>query len=124
MVGFPGKPNEKIIHVVDFGLVKRYINPLTKQHIPCRQGIPLTGTTRYMSCNAHFNQELSRRDDLESLAYMLLLFLKGRLPWSGIIQNAAHYTSYDQLRIGSMKQSLSPAKLFEGFPDEFAFFLQ
>ena len=41
------------------------------------------GTIRYASVHAHLGRAVSRRDDLESLAYTLLFLLDGELPWQG-----------------------------------------
>jgi len=122
MIGPAGTENCKIIYLIDFGMVKSYIDPLTQKHIPMRTGKPVTGTARYMSCNAHFHYELSRRDDLESLGYMWMFFLRGSLPWStkyGVDGNPIAKCQ----NIGATKQALEPKDLFEGFPDEFADYL-
>ena len=69
------------IHIIDFGLSKQYRDPGTNIHIPFCDGLPLIGTACYASVNALMGVELSRRDDIESLAYILIYFMRGSLPW-------------------------------------------
>ena len=110
----------KTIYLLDFGLAKRYRDESTHIHIPLKENRNLTGTARYASCNAHNGLEQSRRDDMESIAYVILYFFRKKLPWQGLKckdKNEKH------AKIKEMKMSITPEKLFEGLPKEFADYL-
>ena len=73
-----------VVYLIDFGLSKEYRNPNTYKHIPCKRNLGLTGMPTFASVNSHLGLELGWRDDLESLAYILIYFLHGNLPWQGL----------------------------------------
>lgn len=69
------------IYLIDYGLSKRFRNPKSGMHIPYKDGKSLTGTPKYVSIYTHLGIEQSRRDDLESIGYVLIYLMKGELPW-------------------------------------------
>ena len=116
LIGIHEKSN--VIYLIDFGLSKRYKNQKTHQHIPYREGRALTGTARYVSINTHLGIEQSRRDDLESIGYMLIFFFKGVLPWQGLKNCNEKYT-----RIMEKKLQIPTEILCFGLPDEITYYL-
>ena len=55
LIGLGEKSN--ILHIIDFGLSKKYWDPKTHQHIPYKENKNLTGTARYASINTHLGIE-------------------------------------------------------------------
>ncbi|KAM8717371.1 hypothetical protein ACLKA7_004119 [Drosophila subpalustris] len=109
------------LYMIDFGLAKRFQDPISRQHIAYRDDRNLTGTARYASINAQRGIEQSRRDDLEALSYCIMYFNMGKLPWQGIIA-ANKQQKYE--KIWEMKQSLSIDDTCKNWPNEFALFMK
>lgn len=106
--------NHDYVCLIDFGLSKSYLN--NGHHIKFSKKKPFIGTSRYASINMHDGLEQSRRDDLESLAYVLIFLAKGRLPWQGIDQKGPQRNQ----KIGKMKKTITPEQLCVGLPIGFA----
>ncbi|KAJ6229206.1 casein kinase 1-like protein [Anaeramoeba flamelloides] len=116
-----GRKNQKNqIFMIDFGLAKLYRGFWTHKQNKFKNNCDLVGTVRYSSINTHMGIEQSRRDDLESIGYMIIYFLKGRLPWQGfkVINNKERHKL-----VGDKKIDTSLKVLCEGLPEEFVFYL-
>ena len=107
---------KKQLFLLDFGLSKKYRSSSTLKHYPLIKRKKLTGTARYASINALNGITQSRRDDLEAIGYVLMYFLKGRLPWQGMV-NKNKEQRY--LKIMETKRDTTPEELCKGFPVEF-----
>jgi serine/threonine protein kinase len=73
--------NAHIIYLVDFSLSKQYRDPNTHVHVMPGHTTSFIGTPAFASINSHLGLELGRRDDLESLVYLLIYLVRGCLPW-------------------------------------------
>ena len=110
-----GKKDPNIIYLVDFGLSKKYRSSITKKHVKFSLTKKLTGTVRFSSPNALRGGEQSRKDDLISIGYMIIFFMKKELPWQRI------RAKNDIERITKVyinKKQLKPEILCESLPEE------
>jgi serine/threonine protein kinase len=113
-----GKKKSRIF-MIDFGLSKQITHGDT--HIEYRTDRNFTGSFRYSSIRNHRGIEQSRRDDLESIGYMLLFFLRGKLPWQGLKGSTKSKRSTG---IFNVKNNISLAQLCEGLPNEFLLYMK
>jgi len=112
-------PTAHHVYLIDFGLSRAYWD--STGHRPERTKLSLTGTARYASIKAHQGYEQSRRDDLEAAGYMMVYFLRGAMPWSGL---AAKTKQEKFARIAEVKISTKLDELCAGHPDCFKEYIE
>ena len=108
------------IYIIDYGLAKKYTRHRVIGHSHYPLAHAMVGTARYASIHAHLGHEDSPRDDLESLGYMWVYFLKGKLPWQGIpiADKREKFRKIKQMKMDTPLQALC-----EGLPSEFITYL-
>merc|ERR1719486_796910 len=106
------------LYLIDFGLSKKYWD---KKHSKMYTRLPLTGTARYASINAHRGVEQSRRDDLEAIGHMMMYFLRGSLPWSGLDAKTQE-EKYKKIR--QKKEEVKLDDLCQDHPEAFKIYLE
>ena len=67
------------VYVIDFGLSKLY--SIQGRHVSMMKDRTPIGTLDFISLNVHNGLTPSRRDDVESIGYILIYLLTGNLPW-------------------------------------------
>ena len=112
------KEKNAVLYLLDFGLAKKFRSSKTLMQYPYVRKKKMTGTARYASIHALEEMEQSRRDDLESMAYVLLYFLRGSLPWQGIKVRAKEIR---YKKILAKKKEITSDELCETFPEEFKY---
>ena len=105
--------NNAHLFIIDFGLSKKFRSSKTLIQYPLIKKKKLIGTARYASIHALEELEQSRRDDLESVGYVLIYFLKGRLPWQGL---KAKGKEERYMKILTKKKEIKSEELCKGFP--------
>lgn len=75
---------KSIVSIIsDFGLSEFYI--VDGKHVkeePEEINGKAAGTLRYISIYAHRHRVISRRDDIESIGYVLIYMLRGTVAWA------------------------------------------
>jgi len=126
LVGF-GEALDRV-HIIDFGVAKKYRDPKTLQHIPetsYRDPRQIVGNAGFSSLAADAGCEQSRRDDLEAVGYMLVYLLRGRLPWLPRSQSERpswwrkRSQSLNLQEVAQAKKSTSLEVLCRRCPEEF-----
>lgn len=72
----PPTRRNQLLHLIDFGLSKRWRDPATGKHVSNKQK-GVIGTVKFLSYSTHCGMQHGRKDDLEALGLMMIYFLNG-----------------------------------------------
>lgn len=115
IVGDYNKPNSGKVYLIDFGCADKFLSS-RGEHVSRRSKMQIIPNGPFASFRAHERKQQSRRDDLESLAYLMVACYKGELPWKG--------GSDDEDQMRAKKERVSAGSLFSGMPTEMAEFFR
>ena len=118
-----GRKDPNNLYLIDFGFARKYRSSRTGKHIKYNLLKKAVGYIIYLSANGNKGYEISRRDDLESLGYMLIYLARNYLPWMYI--NFSKIDIDTKLRdICNMKCSITPEELCKGLPEDFVSYIK
>ena len=99
------------LFLVDFGLAKRY--RVQGRVIPYAIDVAQVGSLRYKSKHIHNRIESACRDDLYSLAYVIIYLFTGSLPWQGDRVKCVSKGSKNG-HVGQIKREILNSELAKG----------
>ena len=114
-----GIDDPNVIYVVDFGLCKKYRSSKTGKHLLPKYTRKFIGTVVYASTNALIGKETSRRDDLISLGYLLIVLIKRNIPLNVTFKNFNKEKFTELLNLKKTGE-----KLYRGIPKEIKEFMK
>jgi casein kinase I homolog HRR25 len=106
LTGFGAKRSN--LSLIDFGLARAYRDHKTHRHIAYKRQISFVGNQCFASIRALRGRQQSRRDDLESVAYILIYLLCGALPWQDYEHVADVIQSKADIDQSSLRESVPP----------------
>ena len=115
-----GRNYPNTIYLIDFGFAKKYRSSRTGKHIRFTNSKYFIGSLYYSSLNAIKCFESSRRDDLESLGYVLIFLARGGwTPWGNYInRKTMNREKYENL-VRKIRLETTDENLCKGLPNEF-----
>lgn len=113
-----GIQNPNIIYLIDFGLAKKYKSSRTGKHVKFGYMPTINGSLDFMSINCTKKIVQSRRDDMESLGYVLIYLAKKNLPWIKINDTKTDL-KLKYKKIKELILSTTPEELCSGLPQQF-----
>ena len=115
-----GESDSSLIYVIDFGFAQKYRSSRTGKHMAFRKLGYFNGNLKYSSVNTMKGVSPSRRDDLESLGYMIIYLYNQKLPWENL-----KFKSKDILaqKIYELKLNIKMENLCINMPEEMIFYM-